>query len=101
VGCTFHLADFYIKVGQSHRSIRTNHYSTVIMPILSNLRDFLLRIVQAWIFQRRLFTDPSFLMFSAADNPYVPSSEAVSFKKSVKSAASSEGTASKLPREKE
>jgi hypothetical protein len=99
-GCTFPLADFYIKVGQSHRSIRINHYSTVIMPILSNLRDFLLRIVQAWIFQRRLFTDPSLLMFSAADNPYVPSSEAVSLKKSVKSAASSEGTASKPPRVK-
>jgi hypothetical protein len=36
-------------------------------------------------------------MFSVADNPYVPSSEAVSLKKSVKSAASSEGTASKPP----
>jgi hypothetical protein len=41
------------------------------------------------------------LIVSVADNLYVLSSEAVSLEKSVKSAASSEGTASKPPRLKE
>jgi hypothetical protein len=63
------------------------------MAILSNMRDCLLRIDQAR-FSGRLFPDRILLMFFVADNLYVPSSEAVSLKKSVKSAASSEGTAS-------
>jgi hypothetical protein len=69
------------------------------MPNLSNMTDFLLRIVQARLPWAIVYSS-SLLVFSVADNPYVPSSEAVSLEKSVKSAAPSEGTASK-PTQKE
>jgi hypothetical protein len=70
-GCKSPLGGLLIRSRSTHRSIRINRYWALIMAILSNMSDFLLRIIQTRIIQGDRFTDPSVLMFSIADSHYV------------------------------